>query len=278
MSTVGTRSGESEPHAGAPLRAPYQPLDATDHRHQHHADDRRDDQRRPDLNGLPVVGPAQQAGADTGLRAGRQFADDRPDQAGGDGDLEAGEQKTGRRRPAQLPEHLRRAGAVGSHQVELQRIGRAQALDHPDGHREEAQIHRDDRLGQQSPLSPRLPSTTTTIGAMARIGTVCDAMTQGSRLRSSTRECTIPTARTNAQQRTEQEAEHGRRDRHAGVIDQAALALDRRHEHRLRSRSAAIWCGAGSTGRSIDQVPRAGRARSRLFASRLEAFDHAAAH
>ncbi len=45
-----------------------------------------------------------------------------------------------------------------------------------------------------SPTKPMLPSTTTTIGAIARIGTVCEAMIQGSRLRSSTGECTMPTA------------------------------------------------------------------------------------
>ncbi|MNV79873.1 hypothetical protein D3C71_1734430 [compost metagenome] len=38
------------------------------------------------------------------------------------------------------------------------------------------------------------PSTTMTIGAMARIGTICEAMIQGIRLRSSAFTWTMPTA------------------------------------------------------------------------------------
>ena len=45
-----------------------------------------------------------------------------------------------------------------------------------------------------NPLKPRLPSTTTTIGAMARMGTVCEAMIHGSRLRSSTGRWMMPMA------------------------------------------------------------------------------------
>jgi len=41
-----------------------------------------------------------------------------------------------------------------------------------------------------------VPSQTTTIGAMARIGTVCDATTYGKSPRSSQRECAKPMART----------------------------------------------------------------------------------
>ena len=44
------------------------------------------------------------------------------------------------------------------------------------------------------PVRPIEASTTITIGAMARIGIVCEAMIQGIRLRSSVRECTIATA------------------------------------------------------------------------------------
>ena len=45
-----------------------------------------------------------------------------------------------------------------------------------------------------SPWSPTEFSTTTIIGASARIGMVCEAMAQGMTLRSMVRECTIPTA------------------------------------------------------------------------------------
>ena len=197
---------------GAPMRRNVARSASADQHHQHHAEQRRHDQRRPDLHGLAVVGAAQQARAEAGLRAGRQLADDGADQADGDGDFQAGEQERRRGRPAQLAEHLRLAGAVGAHQVELQRIGRAQSLHHADGDREEAQIHRDDRLGQQA-VKPRLPSTTTTIGAIARIGTVCEAMIQGSRLRSSMRRWTMPTASTMPSTLPKTKPTSGRRDR-----------------------------------------------------------------
>ena len=45
-----------------------------------------------------------------------------------------------------------------------------------------------------NPVNPRLPSTTTIIGAIARIGIVCDAMIHGISERSSTVTWTIPIA------------------------------------------------------------------------------------
>jgi len=44
------------------------------------------------------------------------------------------------------------------------------------------------------PCNPIAPSTTTKIGASARIGTICEQMIHGSRLFSSTRLCTIISA------------------------------------------------------------------------------------
>ena len=44
----------------------------------------RRDERRPDLDGLAVIGARQEPGADAGHRAGRQFADDGADEARGD--------------------------------------------------------------------------------------------------------------------------------------------------------------------------------------------------
>ena len=52
------------------------------------------------------------------------------------------------------------------------------------------------------------------IGASARIGTICEQMIQGSRLFSSTRLCTIISARHDAEQRAEHKAEQRRRQRH----------------------------------------------------------------
>ncbi len=46
----------------------------------------------------------------------------------------------------------------------------------------------------KTPVKPRLPSTTSTMGAMASTGTVCEATIQGMRARSSVTECTMPMA------------------------------------------------------------------------------------
>jgi len=46
----------------------------------------------------------------------------------------------------------------------------------------------------RTPVSPIEPSTTMIIGAMARMGTVCDAMIQGIRLLSSERTWTMAAA------------------------------------------------------------------------------------
>ena len=47
-----------------------------------------------------------------------------------------------------------------------------------------------------SPRTPIEPSTTMTIGATARIGTICEPMIHGSRLFCRVRKCTISTAST----------------------------------------------------------------------------------
>ncbi len=44
------------------------------------------------------------------------------------------------------------------------------------------------------PCNPIAPSTTMKIGASAKIGTICEQMIHGKRLRSSTRLCTIRSA------------------------------------------------------------------------------------
>ena len=47
-----------------------------------------------------------------------------------------------------------------------------------------------------SPLRPIEPNTTIIIGAIARIGMVCEVMIHGKSERSSVRTCTMPTAST----------------------------------------------------------------------------------
>ena len=117
-----------------------------------------------------------------------------------------------RRRPAQLPEHLPAAGVVGAHQIEMDRLGRAQALHHADGDREEGQVGRDQRLRRCS-AGDRVhlaASTTMTIGAIARMGIVCEEITHGIRLRSRLFTWTMPTASRMPSSVPDDEAEQGR--------------------------------------------------------------------
>ena len=60
------------------------------------------------------------------------------------------------------------------------------------------------------PVKPKLPSTTMIIGAMARIGMVCEAMIQGIRLLSQGAQMDDADRQQNAQQRAEREADHRR--------------------------------------------------------------------
>ena len=67
-------------------------------------------ERAPDLHRLAVVGAGQKPRAEAGHRAGRQFADDRADQADRNRHLHRGEEEGYGGGKAQLPEHLRVAG------------------------------------------------------------------------------------------------------------------------------------------------------------------------
>src|SRR3546814_20342399 len=87
---------------------------------------------------------------DAGLRAGRQLADDGADQGDGDGDLQAGKEEGYRGGPAQLPEELAGAGAVGAQQTALLRVGRARAFHPAEGAREEAEETGEEHLGQHA--------------------------------------------------------------------------------------------------------------------------------
>ena len=84
-----------------------------------------------------------------------------------------------------------------------------------------------------SPCSPMAPSTTMTIGAIARIGTICEQMTQGSRLFSSVRTCTIADGEQDAEQGAEHEADQRGRERHPGVVGEAARRIERIAEYRV---------------------------------------------
>ena len=118
------------------------------------ADERRrkrggGEQRRPDLHGLAVIGAGQQARAEAAVLALGHLGDHRPDQGRRGADLHAGEEERRARRRAQLDEGLRRRRRIGAHEIELQRIGRTQTLDHADGDREEREIGGDHRLGRE---------------------------------------------------------------------------------------------------------------------------------
>ena len=96
---------------------------------------------------LAIVAAGQEPGPDPRLGAGRQLRDDGADQRQGDADLQAGEQERHRGRPSAAWRTVAASWRqIGPHQVELQGVGRAQALDHADRDRKEAQIGRDDRF------------------------------------------------------------------------------------------------------------------------------------
>ena len=94
---------------------------------------------------------------------------------------------------AQLPQNLTPARVVSPHQIKLHRVRRGEPLHHADGDGEEAENMEMSDLGM-SPVRPIDPSTTITMGAMARMGIACDAMIHGIRLLLSNLECTMATA------------------------------------------------------------------------------------
>ena len=99
-----------------------------------------------------------------------------------------------RSRAPQLEEDLCPRRRIGAHEIELQRIRRAEALDHADRHRKERKIGRDRRLRRDAGDLNWLRMTTI-IGASAMIGTVWVATIHGIIERSSQRIETIRTAR-----------------------------------------------------------------------------------
>ena len=108
------------------------------------------EQSRPDLHRLPIIGARQQPRAEAAVLALGHFGDDRADERRGGADLHAGEEERRAGRRPELQEGLRARRRIGAHEVELQRIGRAEALDHADGHRKEREIGRDRGLRRDS--------------------------------------------------------------------------------------------------------------------------------
>ena len=104
------------------------------------------EQSRPDLHRLAIIGAREQPRAQAAVLALRHFRDHRADQRRGGADLHAGEEERRARGRAEFQEGLRAGRRIGAHEIELQRIGRAEALHHADGDREERQIGGDRRL------------------------------------------------------------------------------------------------------------------------------------
>ena len=110
-------------------------------------------------------------------------------------DLQRGEDVWDGRRHAQPPEHAPAARGVGLHQLDRPRVDPVQSAQGVDRDREERDIRGEDRDGLPT-VDPFEPSPTTTIGATARIGTVCEATMYGRISRSSRRDCESATAST----------------------------------------------------------------------------------
>ena len=107
-----------------------------------------------------------------------------------------------------LPEAPTTARRVRAHQLERARVGRVEAAQRVDRDREEGQVggdHRDRDPGGEPAASP---SQTTTIGAIARIGIVCEATMYGRKPRCSSREwwSTTPIAKPIAAPSSEADA------------------------------------------------------------------------
>ena len=137
---------ETRPHAGKRHALEGDAADDVDERDQRARQRRGDEQRRPDLHRLAVIGAGEQAGAEAAVLALRHLGDDGADERRRGADLHAGEEERQARRRAQLAHDLRGRRRIGAQEIELQRLGRAQALDHADGDREEAEIGGDHRL------------------------------------------------------------------------------------------------------------------------------------
>ena len=154
------------------------------------------------------------------------------------------------------------AGVIGAHQVELHRIGRAQPLHHADRDREEAT---DRSRSAPSGSRPVMPIAAEHDDDHRRDRQDRDGLRgddpghQAAVERCAT--CTISDGEQRCRATVPSgEAEQRRRERDPGVVDEAALRAARPLEHGACQSSTAIWCGAGSSGRSWLRCPR--RARS----------------
>ena len=174
-------------------------------------------------------------------------------------ETERGEQVRHRRRAAAASRGLPARRRVGAHELERPRVGRAQAAQRRDGHREERQVRGDDRDRE-----PAGPSATTMIGAIAMIGTVWrrhdvrHERALGSREWTNTMASASPSAR---RRRTPRSAS---RNVNTACVEEdpaerrpVALRRARRTPRRCPTRAAA-------TGRSRSATAAAACARSSI--------------
>ncbi len=207
------------------MRFKHDALDKADDGHQGCGKAAANQQSAPDLDGLTIVTTRQQTRAKTRNRACRKLAHDRTDDRCGHRDLERRKEIGHRGRQAQTPECLRSRSRAKC-AFDQAACGRAaQPFDHANDHRKERQIHRNDRLGQQTRM-PTAFKTTIIIGATARIGMVCDVMTHGMTLISIVRLKTMPTASAMPRTVPEREAQERGTERDPRMVNERAFRGD----------------------------------------------------
>ena len=124
------------------------------------------------------------------------------------------------------------------------------------------------------PVMPMEPSTTMMIGAMARIGIVCEEMIQGMRLRSSVFTWTISTARTMPRREPKPNPSKCGGQGHPGVKEQAAPGGDRRVDDGLLQFDQDL-VRRRQHGPLLLQRPKENLARAALLTGALEGIGHA---
>ena len=135
-------------HADGSHAAEHDAVGDADDGDKHAGHDRGGDQRRPDLHGLAVVGAGEES-TRRGRRRRRSAARRRWRRRGSRRRRSYRDEQERDRRGQRSSRHLQPRRVEGAHQVEMHRLGRAQPLHHADGHREEGEVGRDQRLRQE---------------------------------------------------------------------------------------------------------------------------------
>jgi hypothetical protein len=145
-----------------------------------------------------------------------------------------------------------RRGGVGVQHLGLDHLRRTQSLHHRHRDRKEAQVHRDHRLGRHAGHPDRCP------GSPARWArSPAPAPTGWRRSRAAARGPACANARwrsTAPAQRRAHDKTHQRRLRGDGGVEQQVARRIQRPVGDAAPQVSATWWGAGSTGRSMDQV------------------------